>query len=74
MKKALKYLRIILLVILILVVAVVVVVGLFANRAVKIGIETAATKTLKVGVTIDDVDLSIMGGKLALQNLLIDNH
>ena len=73
MKKALKNLRIILLVILILVVAVVVVIGLFANRAVKIGIETAATKTLNVGVTIDDVDLSIMRGKLALQNLLIDN-
>ncbi len=73
MKKALKYLRIILLVIVIVVVAVVVLVGLFANRAVKIGIEAAATKTLNVGVTIDDVDLSIMGGKLALQNLLIDN-
>ncbi|MHC4629760.1 MAG: AsmA family protein [Planctomycetota bacterium] len=73
MKKALKYLRIILLVIVIVVVAVVVVVGLFANRAVKIGIEAAATKTLNVGVTIDDVDLSILGGKLALQNLLIDN-
>ncbi|MBA7624358.1 hypothetical protein ES703_31765 [subsurface metagenome] len=73
MKKTLKNLRIILLVILILVVAAVVLVGLFANRAVKIGIEAAATKTLNVGVTIDDVDLSIMGGKLALQNLSIDN-
>lgn len=73
MKKARKNLRIILLIIVILVVAVVVAIGLFANRAVKIGIETAATKTLNVGVTIDDVDLSIMGGKLALQNLLIDN-
>ncbi len=73
MKKTLKALRIVLLVIVILVVAVVVVVGLFANRAVKIGIEAAATKTLNVGVTIDDVDLSIMGGKLALQNLLINN-
>ena len=73
MKKPLKALRIILLVIVILVVAVVVVVGLFANRAVKIGIEAAATKTLNVGVTIEDVDLSIMSGKLALQNLLINN-
>ncbi|MHC4174423.1 MAG: DUF748 domain-containing protein [Planctomycetota bacterium] len=73
MKKALKNLRIILLVIVILVVAVVVVVDLFVDRVVKIGIEAAATKTLNVGVSVDKADLSIMGGKLALQNLLINN-
>jgi uncharacterized protein involved in outer membrane biogenesis len=73
MKKALKNLRIILLVIVILVVAVVVVVDLFVDRAVKIGIEAAATKTLNVGVSVDNADLSIIGGKLALQNLLINN-
>ena len=73
MKKPFQMLRIILLVIFILVLAVMVIVDLFANRAVKIGIETAATKTLNVGVNIDDVDLSIMGGSLALQNLIIKN-
>ncbi len=73
MKKALKNLRIILLAILILVIVVVVVVDLFVDRAVKIGIEAAATKTLNVGVSVDKADLSIMGGKLTLQNLLINN-
>jgi len=73
MKKPLKALRIVLLVIAILVVAVVIIIDLFADRAVKIGIETAATKTLNVAVDIDDVELSIMGGSLALQNLIIKN-
>lgn len=58
---------------LILALAVVVAVNLFAERAVRMGIETAATKTLNVGVSVSNVDLSIMSGKLALQNLLINN-
>jgi len=58
---------------LILVVIAVVAVNLFADRAVRVGIETAATKTLNVAVSVSNVDLSIMGGKLALQNLLINN-
>lgn len=73
MKKPLKVLSLILLVIVVLVVIAVVLVNLFADRAVKIGIETAGTKALNVGVSVDDVDLSILGGKLALQNLLIKN-
>jgi len=73
MKKSLKALRIVLLVIVLLVVTVVFIIDLFADRAVKIGIETAATKTLNVGVSIDNIDLSIMRGKLALQNLIIKN-
>jgi len=59
--------------VLILVVIAVVAVNLFADRAVRVGIETAATKTLNVGVSVSNVDLSIMAGKLALQNLLINN-
>jgi hypothetical protein len=47
--------------------------NLFADRAVKAGIETAATETLNVTVTVSNVDLTIMAGKLALQNLLISN-
>jgi len=73
MKKSLKALRIVLLVIVLLVVTVVFIIDLFADRAVKIGIETAATKTLNVGVSIDNIDLSIMRGKLVLQNLIIKN-
>ena len=58
---------------LILIILAVVAVNLFADYAVRVGIETAATKTLNVGVSVSNVDLSIMGGKLALQNLLINN-
>ncbi len=73
MKKTLKVLRVIVLAILILLLIAVVAVNLFAGRAVKVGIETAATKTLNVGVSVGNVDLSIMAGKLALKNLLINN-
>ena len=73
MKKTLKTLRVILLVIIILVAVIVVAVNLFADYAVRVGIETAATKTLNVGVSVSNVDLSIMSGMLALQNLLINN-
>ncbi len=73
MNKTLKVLRVIVLAILILVVIAVVAVNLFVDRAVKVGIETAATKTLNVGVSVSDVDLSIMAGKLTLKNLLINN-
>lgn len=58
---------------LILIILAVVAVNLFADRAVRVGIESSATKTLNVGVSVSNVDLSIMGGKLALQNLLINN-
>jgi len=73
MKRTLKALRVILLAILILVVVAVLAVNLFADRAVRLGIETAATKTLNVAVTVSNIDLSIMNGKLAMQNLLINN-
>jgi len=73
LNKTLKVLRVILLAILILIILAVVAVNLFADYAVRVGIETAATKTLNVGVSVSNVDLSIMGGKLALQNLLINN-
>ena len=73
MKKVLKALRIVLLAILILVIAALVLIDIFGERAVKIGIEAAATKTLNVGVSIDEVDLSILGGKLGIENLSINN-
>lgn len=73
MIKSLKILRIVVLAILVLVVAAVVLVNLFADRAVKTGIEAAATKALNVGVSVDKAKLSILGGKLALQNLVINN-
>jgi hypothetical protein len=73
MKKRLRILQILLLVVVAAVVVVVVGIGLFADHAVKIGIETAATKTLSVGVTLDKADLAIMAGRLTLDNLKIAN-
>ena len=73
MKNARKILRIVLLGIVVLVVVIVVVIKLFGNIALKTGIETAASKTLNVGVSIDDMDFSILGGSVGFQNLVIDN-
>jgi hypothetical protein len=51
----------------------VIAVALFAGSAVKIGVETAGTKALSVPVTLGDADLSILRGKLRLQDLAVDN-
>jgi len=73
MKTPLKIVYGILFAIVVLVIVVVVLVHLFGNQALKTGIETAATKTLNVAVSVGDVDLSIMGGRVGLQNLIINN-
>ena len=73
MKKTRKAVRISLLVVLILVVVVVVAIGFFAEVILKTRIEAAASKALGVKVSIEDVDLSILGGKLGIENLVIDN-
>jgi hypothetical protein len=73
MKKSFKTLRIAVAAVLILILVVVLAVSLFANYALKIGIETAATRALDVGVSVGDVDLSILGGKIGLEKLAINN-
>ncbi|MHC4155545.1 MAG: DUF748 domain-containing protein [Planctomycetota bacterium] len=73
MKKSLKVVRIILLVVVILMVVVAAAIRLFADRAVKMGIEKAGSKALNVGVKVQDVDLSILGGSIGFQNLAVDN-
>jgi hypothetical protein len=73
MKKPLKILYIILSTVVVLLIVVLIAITLFAGSAVKIGVETAGTKALSVPVTLGDADLSILRGKLRLQNLVIDN-
>ncbi len=73
MKSLRKILRIVLLAIVVLIVCIVVLIHLFGSSLLKTGIETAASKTLNVGVKIDDMDFSILGGKVSFQNLVIDN-
>lgn len=73
MKSLRKILFIILCVVAALVVCVTVFVHLFGNSVLKARIESAASKTLSVAVKIDDMDLSILGGKVGFQNLTVDN-
>jgi hypothetical protein len=73
MKKSLKILYIVLSVIVVLLIVIVIAVNLFADSAVKMAIESAGTKTLKVAVAVDSVNLSILGGKIGFKNLAVDN-
>jgi len=73
MKKILKILRVVLAAVVVLIIVAVVLVYLFAGRALKTGIESAGTKALDVNVSLRDVDLSLIGGKVRLEDLVIDN-
>jgi hypothetical protein len=73
MKKPLKFIYTTLVVIAILLIVAVIAINFFADGAVKVAIETAGTKALNVGVTVAEVDLSILGGRLGFQNLVINN-
>ena len=73
MKTKLKSFRTVVLVILALIIVVVIIIDQFADLALKMGIEAAATKTLNVGVSVGDVGLSIIGGKLEIEKLSINN-
>ena len=73
MKKSLKAVWVILPAVLILAAVVAIAIDIFAERALKTGIEVAATKALNVRVSVGKVDLSIMAGKLGISNLLINN-
>lgn len=55
---------------------IVIMVGLMhtlGDRALKLGVETAGTKALNVGVTVDNASFSILRGRLILKNLAIHN-
>jgi hypothetical protein len=73
MKKSLKIIYAIAAVIAVLLIVVVIAINLFADSAVKMAIEKAGSKTLQVAVAVDSVNLSILGGKIGFQNLVIDN-
>jgi uncharacterized protein involved in outer membrane biogenesis len=73
MKSVRKILRNVLLAIVALIVCIVVIIHFYGNSLLKTGIETAVSKTLKVGVRIDDMDFSILGAKVGFQGLVIDN-
>lgn len=65
--------RIILLVFALIIISVILAIGLFADKALKIAIDTAGTKALNVKVNVDKAALSILQGKISLLNLIVDN-
>jgi len=73
MSKVSKVIVTIISIIVIVAIVAVVVVGLFADAALKAAIESAGSKALNVKVEVQDVDLSIMAGKVGLRNLVINN-
>lgn len=73
MKKHIKILYIACIAILVIIVAASVTIGLLADSALKVAIESAGTKALNVGVSVKAVDLSILRGRLGLENLVINN-
>jgi len=73
MKKPVKTFPKTIVTVLILIVILIVVVSLYADRAIKWGIEKAGTKTLDVGVRVEKARLGILSGTLGLENLVIDN-
>lgn len=73
MKKPLKIVLGVFLVLTVVIAGAAFVVGVFANSALKVAIETAGTKALNVGVSVGDVDFSISRASLGVRNLTIDN-
>jgi hypothetical protein len=73
MKKRFRVLSVIVLSFGIIVVAAAIAFGLLANRAVKVAVESEGTRALHVGVRVDDVDLSILNGRIGIRNLTIHN-
>jgi len=73
MKILRKLIIIFLAAIVIVAIAAAVLVNFLAERGVKYAIETAGTKALNVGVSVDDVDLSITRGKLILRGVSVKN-
>jgi hypothetical protein len=56
-----------------LIILLILAVGIFADFALKTAVETAGTKALNVGVTVDKTDLGITSGTLDIENLVIKN-
>lgn len=73
MKKLSKTVRITLAAVLVLVIVVLTAINLFADLVLKMGIESAASRALNVGVSVGDIKLSIIGGRIDIENLLINN-
>ena len=68
-----KILVTVLVVVLVLVLVAAALVHFLGDRALKAGVETAATGALKTGVTVGDASFSVFGGTVGMNDLVIDN-
>ena len=59
--------------IVVVLVILVVAIQLFAGAAVKVGVEKAGSKAMKVPVEVDDISLSLLGGTVNIRNLVVGN-
>jgi len=73
MKSVKKLIETVILVIIIVVALLLLGFELFGEHIIKVSIETAGTKALRVGVAIDELDLSIYRGRVELKGLAVDN-
>jgi hypothetical protein len=73
MKAVSKTVRLVGLACIIVLVILVVAFYLFSGYLLRVGIETAGTKALGVGVYVDDVELSILGGRVEIDGLVVKN-
>lgn len=71
--KVKKIIGTIVVILLIAVLALVLAVNIFGNRALKMAVETGASKALGVGVRVQDITLAVFAGKLNINGLEIDN-
>lgn len=72
-KKKKSIIRPILLTIIILLLVFSLTLEFFGGKAIRLGVETAGSKTLKVKVTVEDIKLSPLAGSLSIQNLVVAN-
>jgi len=68
-----KILLRVLLVVVVLVILVVVTLGLFLDRAIKSGVETAGPKFARVAVRLDSVSVSLLSGSGKIKGLVVGN-
>lgn len=71
--KFMKIISTLIVVLLVLIIAAAVLINIYGDAVLKAGIETGAGKAMKVDVTVGDISLAIWGGKLNINNLVVDN-
>lgn len=68
-----KIISVVVIALLALILIVAVLINFFGDAALKAGVETGASKALKVKVSVNKISLGILAGKLDINNLVVDN-